>query len=145
MKLVFWTFLNFGHDNNKMDITFLYEIVLGISCKKIGLEAFREYASGPNFLPPWATILTELLDCSTKAALTTPQKVLNNWKLVERKLLYPVILRELVYLTWHLPRLKSFRSSHVYKKLIICASIKALKMPGDVRWLALSDDFILCY
>ena len=41
---------------------------------------------GPNFPSPQATRLALRLDCST-AALTTPQKVLSIWKLVELKML----------------------------------------------------------
>ena len=43
-------------------------------------------AQGSNFPSPKATMLALRLDCST-AALTTPQKVLPIWKLVELKVL----------------------------------------------------------
>ena len=51
-----------------------------------GLEGSWGQPQGPNFPPPWATMLALRLDCST-AALTTPQKALPIWKLVELKML----------------------------------------------------------
>ena len=50
------------------------------------LEGSWGQPQGPNFPSPWATMLDLRLDCST-AALTTSQKVLPNWKLVELKML----------------------------------------------------------
>ena len=51
-----------------------------------GLEGSWAQPQGPNFPSPWATMLALRLDCS-KAAITTPQKVLPIWKLVELKML----------------------------------------------------------
>ena len=51
-----------------------------------GLEGFWGQPEGPNFPSPRATMLALHLDCST-AALTTPQKVLPIWRLVELKML----------------------------------------------------------
>ena len=51
-----------------------------------GSEGSWGQPQGPNFPSPWATMLALRLDCST-AALTTPQKVLPIWKLVELKML----------------------------------------------------------
>ena len=51
-----------------------------------GLEGSWGQPQGPNFPSPWATMLALRLDCST-AAITTPQKVLPIWKLVELKML----------------------------------------------------------
>ena len=51
-----------------------------------GLEGSWGQPQGPNFPSPWATMLALRLDCFT-AALTTPQKVLPIWKLVELKML----------------------------------------------------------
>ena len=51
-----------------------------------GLEGSWGQPQGPNFPSPGATMLTLRLDCST-AALTTPQKDLSFWKLVELKML----------------------------------------------------------
>ena len=62
------------------------------TCQNIKLCLFGfgfgilESASGPNFPSAWATMLALHLDCST-AALTTPQKVLFNYKLVELRML----------------------------------------------------------
>ena len=44
-----------------------------------GLEEFWGQPKGPNFPSPQATMLSLRLDCS-KAALTTPQKVLSIWQ-----------------------------------------------------------------
>ena len=52
----------------------------------LGLEGSWGQPQGQNFPSPWATMLALHLDCST-AALTTPQKVLPIWKLVELKML----------------------------------------------------------
>ena len=51
-----------------------------------GLEGFWGQPQGPNFPSPWAIMLVLRLDCPT-AALTTPQKVLSLWRLVELKML----------------------------------------------------------
>ena len=51
-----------------------------------GLEGSWGQPQGPNFPSPWAIMLALRLDCST-VALTTPQKVLPIWKLVELKML----------------------------------------------------------
>ena len=52
----------------------------------VGLEGFWGQPPESNFPPSWATLLALCLNCST-AALTTPQKVLPIWKLVELKML----------------------------------------------------------
>ena len=49
-----------------------------------GLEGSWGQPQGPNFPSPWATMLALRLDCST-TALTTPQKVLSLWRLIELK------------------------------------------------------------
>ena len=51
-----------------------------------GLEGSWGQPLGPNIPSPWATMLALHLDCST-TALTTPQKVLPIWKLVDLKIL----------------------------------------------------------
>ena len=55
-----------------------------IQCFCFGLEGFWGQPQGPNFPSPWATKLALRLDCS---ALTTPQKGLSLWRLVELKML----------------------------------------------------------
>ena len=52
-----------------------------------GLGGFWGQPLGPNFRSPWATMLALRLDCSSTAALTTHQKVLPIWKLIELKML----------------------------------------------------------
>ena len=64
---------------------YIYTIYITFYIKK-GLKGFWGQPLGPNFPSPWATMLALRLDCST-AALTTPQKVLPFWKLVELKML----------------------------------------------------------
>ena len=49
---------------------------------KFGYEGFRGQLLGPNFPSPWPTMLALHIHYST-AALTTPQKVLPIWKLLE--------------------------------------------------------------
>ena len=51
-----------------------------------GLEGSWGQPQGPNFPSPRATMLALRLDCFT-AALTTPQKFLPSWKLVELQML----------------------------------------------------------
>ena len=68
-----------------------YKISVGIipASQKIfffGLERSWGQPQGPNFPSPWATMLALRLDCFT-AALTTPQKILPIWKLVDLKML----------------------------------------------------------
>ena len=58
---------------------------------------------GPIFPSPWAATLALRLDCST-ASLTTPERVLSHWKLVELKMLDSVIVREQVFPSWRQPQ-----------------------------------------
>ena len=61
-------------------------IYLAKHCLFFGLEESWGQPQRPNFPSPWPTMLALSLDCST-AALTTPQRVLATWKLVELKML----------------------------------------------------------
>ena len=50
------------------------------------LEGFRGQPQGPNFPSSWATMLALRLDCPS-ATLTTTQKFLSLWSLVELKMI----------------------------------------------------------
>ena len=65
-----------------LEYWFLFSQFFSLFC----LEGSWVQPQGPNFPSPWATMLALRLDCST-SALTTPQKVLLFWKLVELKML----------------------------------------------------------
>ena len=82
-------------------------IYLAKHCLFFGLEESWGQPQGSNFPSPWATMLALRIDCST-AALPTPQRVLPVWDwLSSRCLLTSVIVRELVFLSWHQPLTKT--------------------------------------
>ena len=61
-------------------------LILVSRSRFFGLEGFWGQRQGTNFPSPQATMLALRLDCST-AALTTPQKALSIWRLIELKML----------------------------------------------------------
>ena len=71
-------------------------------CFVFGLEGSWGQPQGPNFPSPGATMLALRLDCST-AALTTPQKVLPSENWLSSRCLTSVVVRELVFPSWHQP------------------------------------------
>ena len=66
----------------------------------MGLEGFCGQPLGPNFPSPWANMLALRLDFST-AALTRKFYPSENW--LSSRFLTSVIVRELVFPSWHQP------------------------------------------